>query len=50
MVVENHLEINMLFKKKNLMWFILNNRAPTWEVLQKKKINGPSWCILCQQA
>jgi hypothetical protein len=33
MVVENHMEIKMPFKKKIFMWLILNNRAPTWEVL-----------------
>jgi hypothetical protein len=32
------------------MWFILNNKAPTWEVLQKNNFHGQGWCNLCKQA
>jgi hypothetical protein len=32
------------------MWLILNNRAPKWEVLQKKNFHGPGWCSLRKQA
>lgn len=32
------------------MWLILNNRAPTWDILQKRNFVGPGWCNLCQQA
>jgi hypothetical protein len=31
------------------MWLILNNRAPTWDVLHKRNFIGLGWCSLCQQ-
>jgi len=31
------------------MRFILNNKAPTMEVLKKEYFNGPGWCSLCKQ-
>lgn len=30
------------------MWFILENKAPTWDTLQKRQIAGPGWCSLCK--
>jgi hypothetical protein len=32
-----------------LIWSILENIIPTWENLQKRQFNGPSWCSLCKE-
>jgi hypothetical protein len=32
------------------MWLILHNKAPTWEVLQKRNFIGPGWCSQCHHA
>jgi hypothetical protein len=31
------------------MWIILNDRASTWDILQKMTFVGLGWCSLCQQ-
>jgi hypothetical protein len=36
-------------KSKKIVWVILNNRAPTWDILQKITVVGLGWCILCQK-
>jgi hypothetical protein len=36
-------------KGKILAWTILENKIPTWENLQKRQFNGPSWCSLCKE-
>ena len=35
-------------KNKLFMWFVLENKAPTWDNLQKRSFQGPSWCSLCK--
>ena len=30
------------------MWCVLENKAPTWDNLQKRSLHGPSWCSLCK--
>jgi len=47
MAVENIMEIEMSNKK--MMWFILNNKDPTWDILQKRTFVGPGWCNLCHK-
>jgi hypothetical protein len=37
-------------KEKIFMWASLNNRIPTWENLNKRKIEGPGRCTLCKKA
>ena len=31
------------------MWCALNNKVPTWDVLQKRSFQGPGWCVLCKR-
>lgn len=31
-------------KGKILVWTILENKIPTWDILQKSQFHGPSWC------
>jgi ribonuclease HI len=35
-------------KGKLLTWSILENKVPTWDVLQRRQFQGPSWCTLCK--
>jgi hypothetical protein len=35
-------------KSKLFMWLLLQNKAPTWENLQKRSFTGPSRCALCK--
>ena len=37
-------------KARILLWTILENKTPTWDNLQKRNHNGPSWCILCKDS
>ena len=37
-------------KAKLLFWAILENKAPTWDILQKRFIEGPGFCALCRKA
>lgn len=37
-------------KAKLLAWAILENKAPTWDILQKRFIQGPGYCPLCKEA
>jgi hypothetical protein len=30
------------------MWVLLNNKALTWDILQKQSFKGPSRCCLCE--
>ena len=36
-------------KTKLFMWCVLNNKVPTWDVLQKRSFQGPGWCVLCKR-
>lgn len=27
----------------------MENKVPTWDVLQKRNFKGPGWCFLCKQ-
>ena len=36
-------------KTKLFMWCVLNNKVPTWDVLQKRTFQGPGWCVLCKR-
>ena len=31
------------------MWCVLNNKVPTWDMLQKCSFQGPGWCVLCKK-
>lgn len=37
-------------KAKLLFWAILENKAPTWDILQKHFLQGPGICPLCRDA
>jgi len=37
-------------KSKLFMWCALENKAPTWDILQKRSFQGPGWCVLCKRA
>jgi hypothetical protein len=46
MVMENLKEIEMSNQiKKEIMWFILNNKDPTWDVLQKRSFFVLFWMV-----
>jgi len=36
-------------KTKLFMWCALENKAPTWDNLQKRTFQGPGWCVLCKR-
>jgi len=36
-------------KAKLFMWAVLENKAPTWEVLKRRSFQGPGMCALCRQ-
>lgn len=36
-------------KTKLFMWYVLENRVPTWDTLQKRNFQGPGWCVLCKR-
>ena len=36
-------------KTKLFMWCVLNNKVPTWDVLQKRSFQGPGWCVMCKR-
>ena len=36
-------------KTKLFMWCVLNNKVPTWDVLQKRSFQGLGWCVLCKR-
>lgn len=36
-------------KTKLFMWCVLENRVPTWDMLQKINFQGPGWCVLCKR-
>jgi hypothetical protein len=35
-------------KGKFLVWTILENKIPMWDILQKRQFHGSSWCSLCK--
>jgi hypothetical protein len=35
-------------KGKILVWKILENKVPTWDILHRRQFHGPSWCSLCR--
>lgn len=35
-------------KARVFMWCLLENKIPTWDNLQKRQKEGPSWCTLCK--
>jgi len=37
-------------KSKLFMWTVLENKVPTWDILQKKHQLGPGRCCLCMNA
>ena len=37
-------------KAKLLFWAILENKTPTWDILQKIFLEGPGLCALCKKA
>jgi len=43
-------KLNCPAKSKLFMWCVLENKAPTWDNLQKRSFQGPGWCILCKRA
>jgi hypothetical protein len=36
-------------KSKIFMWSLIAKKVPTWEVMRKRQVVGPGWCILCKQ-
>ena len=36
-------------KTRLFMWCVLENRAPTWDILQRRSFQGPGWCALCKK-
>ena len=42
-------KLKCLGKAKLLFWAILENKAPTWDILQKRFIEGPGYCALCRK-
>jgi hypothetical protein len=30
------------------MWYLLENKIPTWDHMKKRMIEGPGWCALCK--
>jgi len=36
-------------KTKLFMWCVLENKAPSWDNLQKRSFQGPGWCALCKR-
>jgi hypothetical protein len=40
--------INCPAKSKLFMWSVLTNKAPTWDILQKRNFSGPGRCPLCK--
>jgi len=42
-------KLNCPAKVKLFMWCVIRGKVPTWEVLQKRNINGPGWCTLCKR-
>ena len=35
-------------KTRIFMWCVLENKAPTWDNLQKRCFQGLGWCDLCK--
>ena len=35
-------------KTRIFMWCVLENKVPTWDVLQHRSFQGPGWCCLCK--
>ena len=42
-------KLKCLGKEKLLFWAILENKAPTWDILKKRFIKGPGFCVLCRK-
>ena len=36
-------------KARLFMWCVLEDRALTWDILQKRSFQGPGWCVLCKK-
>ena len=36
-------------KTRLFMWNVLENKAPTWDILQNRNFHGPGWCPLCKE-
>ena len=47
-MVEKLWKINSPPKTRLFLWCVLENKVPTWDILQKRNLQGPGWCILCQ--
>ena len=43
-------KINCPGKAKLLFWAILENKVPTWDILQKRFLEGLGFCALCRKA
>ena len=43
-------KLKCLGKGKLFFWAILENKAPTWDILQKRFLQGPRICSLCRDA
>jgi ribonuclease HI len=35
-------------KARLLTWMNIENKMPTWDILQKRNHHGPGWCCLCK--
>jgi hypothetical protein len=41
-------KVNCPAKSKLFWWSVLSNKAPTWDILQKRNFVGPGRCSLCK--
>jgi len=42
-------KLKCLAKAKLLFWMILENKTPTWDILQRRCFQGPGICALCRK-
>jgi len=43
-------KLNCPAKIKIFMWCAIEGKVPTWDILQRRNLNGPGWCALCKRA
>ena len=41
-------KLNCPAKNKLFGWAVLENKVPTWDILQKHHFEGPGWCFVCK--
>ena len=48
-MVEMSMEAKESLKNQTVHVVCLENRVPTWDILQKRNFQGPGWCVLCKK-